>query len=191
MDGFVIDRVSEDPKMVLRLSGRIEAEHIQQLISEISRGTPVTALDPDEVKRISRDSIRFLEDSEAQGTEPRRSHDDACFTLKDSGEPQVLAAKPPFRTPTVLETRPITHHVMLITNENGRFASPVLPQRHEVQDPAATVLHFFRNSISSPDRNRFTRHAGNTYELAIRQASRTTEILTGPDTGRRRQPDYG
>jgi hypothetical protein len=71
VDGFMIERVSEGPHTVLRLSGHIEAEHLQQLRSEIGRGTPVSALDLDEVKLVSRDGICFLEDCEAQGIELR------------------------------------------------------------------------------------------------------------------------
>ena len=67
----MIETVSEGPNTVLRLSGQIEAEHIQQLRSEIGRGTPVTALNLDEVKLVSRDVIRFLGDCEAHGIELR------------------------------------------------------------------------------------------------------------------------
>jgi hypothetical protein len=70
--GFMIERVSEGPNTVLRLSGQIEAEHIQQLRSEISRGTPVNAFDLDEVRLVSRDAIWFLGDCEAQGIELRQ-----------------------------------------------------------------------------------------------------------------------
>lgn len=48
--------------------------------------------------------------------------DEVWLTLKDSGKTQVVSAKPPFRTLTVLETGPITNHVTFITNANGRFA---------------------------------------------------------------------
>ena len=71
MNGFMIERVSEGPNTVLRLSGHIEAEHIQQLRSEIGRGAPANAVDLDEFKLVSRDDIRFLEDCEAQGIEIR------------------------------------------------------------------------------------------------------------------------
>jgi YVTN family beta-propeller protein len=47
--------------------------------------------------------------------------DEVWFTLKDSGKTQVVSAKPPFHTLTVLETGPITNHVTFITNANGRF----------------------------------------------------------------------
>jgi hypothetical protein len=71
VDGFMIERISEGPNTVLRLSGHIKAEHIQQLRFEIGRGSPVNALDLDEVKLVSRDTIRFLEDCEAKGIELR------------------------------------------------------------------------------------------------------------------------
>ncbi len=48
--------------------------------------------------------------------------DEVWFTLKDSGRTQVVSAKPPFSTLTVLNTGPITNHVTLITNSAGRFA---------------------------------------------------------------------
>src|SRR5579864_7045726 len=37
--------------------------------------------------------------------------DEVWITLKDSGKTQVVGAKPPFQTQTVLETGPITNHV--------------------------------------------------------------------------------
>jgi len=48
--------------------------------------------------------------------------DEVWFTLKDTGKTQVVSAKPPFRTLTVLETGSITNHVTFVTNGIGRFA---------------------------------------------------------------------
>ncbi len=48
--------------------------------------------------------------------------DEVWFTLKDTGKTQVVSAKPPFRTLTVLQTGPITNHVTFVTNTKGRFA---------------------------------------------------------------------
>ena len=48
--------------------------------------------------------------------------DEVWFTLKDTGKTQVVGAKPPFRTISVLETGPITNHVTLVTNAKGSFA---------------------------------------------------------------------
>jgi len=58
--------------------------------------------------------------------------DEVWFTLKDSGKTQVVTAKPPFRTLTVLNTGPITNHVTLITNSAGRFAYVSVGGRDEV-----------------------------------------------------------
>lgn len=44
------------------------------------------------------------------------------FTLKDTGKVQVMTAAPPFRVTTTLETGPLTNHVALVDNANGRFA---------------------------------------------------------------------
>ncbi len=48
--------------------------------------------------------------------------DEVWLTLKDSGQTQVVSAKPPFETRWVLQTGPITNHVALVANGQGRFA---------------------------------------------------------------------
>jgi YVTN family beta-propeller protein len=48
--------------------------------------------------------------------------DEVWLTLKDSGKTQVISAKPPFQSLTVLETGPITNHVTFVNNAKGRFA---------------------------------------------------------------------
>src|SRR5216684_6324714 len=70
--------------------------------------------------------------------------DEVWFTLKDSGKTQVVTAKPPFRTLTVLNTGPITNHVTLITNAAGRFAYVTVGGRNE-------VLVYRRGPGSSPN----------------------------------------
>jgi YVTN family beta-propeller protein len=69
--------------------------------------------------------------------------DEVWITLKDSGKTQVVSAKPPFQTLTVLETGPITNHVTFVTNTAGRFAYVTVGGRNE-------VLAFRRDSGSSP-----------------------------------------
>ena len=69
--------------------------------------------------------------------------DEVWFTLKDSGKTQVVSAKPPFHTLTVLETGPISNHVTFITNANGRFAYVSVGGKDE-------VLAYRRNSDSAP-----------------------------------------
>jgi YVTN family beta-propeller protein len=69
--------------------------------------------------------------------------DEVWFTLKDSGKTQIVSAKPPFQTLTVLETGPITNHVTFITNSAGRFAYVTVGARNE-------VLVYRRDPGSSP-----------------------------------------
>jgi YVTN family beta-propeller protein len=44
------------------------------------------------------------------------------FTLKDSGKTQVMSATPPFPILATLDTGPITNHVALVDNADGKFA---------------------------------------------------------------------
>jgi len=69
--------------------------------------------------------------------------DEVWLTLKDSGKTQIVSAKPPFHTLTVLETGAITNHVTLITNAAGRFAYVTVGGRNE-------VLVYRRSPGSSP-----------------------------------------
>ena len=51
-----------------------------------------------------------------------RDGQEVWFTLKDSGKTQVMSAKPPFRILDTLDTGPISNHVALVDNVNGKFA---------------------------------------------------------------------
>ncbi|MGP7978271.1 MAG: YncE family protein [Desulfobaccales bacterium] len=51
-----------------------------------------------------------------------RDGTEVWFTLKDSGKTQVMSAKPPFRILATLDTGPITNHVTLVENAEGKFA---------------------------------------------------------------------
>jgi YVTN family beta-propeller protein len=44
------------------------------------------------------------------------------FTLKDSGKTQVMSGSAPFHILATLDTGPITNHVALVDNANGKFA---------------------------------------------------------------------
>src|SRR5215470_17725932 len=48
--------------------------------------------------------------------------DQVWLTLKDVGKVMVFGAKPPFKALKVLDTGPITNHVNIVRNANGRFA---------------------------------------------------------------------
>src|SRR5579862_4842499 len=69
--------------------------------------------------------------------------DEVWFTLKDSGKTQVVTAKPPFHTLTVLNTGPISNHVTFVTNSAGRFAYISVGGKDE-------VLAYRRDQGSSP-----------------------------------------
>jgi YVTN family beta-propeller protein len=51
-----------------------------------------------------------------------RDGTEVWFTLKDSGETQVMSGQPPFHILATLDTGPITNHVTLVENANGKFA---------------------------------------------------------------------
>jgi YVTN family beta-propeller protein len=51
-----------------------------------------------------------------------RDGTEVWFTLKDSGKTQVMSAQPPFSILATLDTGPITNHVTLVENANGKFA---------------------------------------------------------------------
>jgi YVTN family beta-propeller protein len=51
-----------------------------------------------------------------------RDGTEVWFTLKDSGKTQVMSAQPPFSILATLDTGPITNHVTLVENKNGKFA---------------------------------------------------------------------
>lgn len=65
-----IDRSSDGKSLILRLSGRIQSEHLQQLRVQME-GSPQVALDLQDVKLVDRDVVLFLERCEANGTELR------------------------------------------------------------------------------------------------------------------------
>ena len=67
-----IEKVSDGPFMMLRLSGRLQSEHVVQLRAQIERSTQRVILDLDEVKLVDRDVVRFLGLCEANGVELRQ-----------------------------------------------------------------------------------------------------------------------
>jgi YVTN family beta-propeller protein len=55
------------------------------------------------------------------------------FTLKDTGKAQVVSGEPPFRILATLDTGPITNHVTLADNANGKFAYVTVGGLNEVK----------------------------------------------------------
>jgi anti-anti-sigma regulatory factor len=64
-----IERVSHGQDRILRLSGRLQSEHVEQLKSQIEGSTQRVILDLEEVKLVDGDAVCFLADCEANGVE--------------------------------------------------------------------------------------------------------------------------
>jgi YVTN family beta-propeller protein len=60
-------------------------------------------------------------------------NDEVWITLKDTGKVQVFSAKPPFEQKALLDTGPITNHVNLLNNRNGKFAYVTIGGLNEVK----------------------------------------------------------
>jgi YVTN family beta-propeller protein len=60
-------------------------------------------------------------------------NDEVWITLKDAGKVQVFGAQPPFAQKALLETGPITNHVNLVNNRNGKFAYITIGGSNEVK----------------------------------------------------------
>jgi YVTN family beta-propeller protein len=60
-------------------------------------------------------------------------NDEVWITLKDAGKVQVYEAKPPFTQKALLDTGPITNHVNLVNNRNGKFAYVTIGGLNEVK----------------------------------------------------------
>jgi hypothetical protein len=63
-----IDRGSEGGRTILRLSGRIQSQQLEQLKMQME-GSPEAALDLKDVKLVDREVVRFLGLCELNGTE--------------------------------------------------------------------------------------------------------------------------
>ena len=64
-----IESVSDGRIVVLRLSGRLQAEQVEQLKEQIEKSTMRVILDLSEVKLVDRDAVRFLGTCETNGVQ--------------------------------------------------------------------------------------------------------------------------
>jgi anti-anti-sigma regulatory factor len=64
-----IERLSEGQLTILRLSGRLQSEHLEQLKAQIEGSTQRVVLDLEEVKLVDRDAVCFLAACEVNGIE--------------------------------------------------------------------------------------------------------------------------
>ena len=62
---------SDDDKIVMRLIGRIESEHLHDIRGQIANETGTIVLDLSEIKLVNQAAIRFLRLSEESGIELR------------------------------------------------------------------------------------------------------------------------
>ncbi len=66
-----IERVSDGPETVLRLTGRIESEHVQELKAQIDGNAHRIVLDLEQVRLVDLDAVHFLAICETKGIELR------------------------------------------------------------------------------------------------------------------------
>jgi anti-anti-sigma regulatory factor len=66
-----IEKVSDGPSVLLRLSGRIESQQVQELKAEIDSSKKKFILDLEQVRLVDLDAIHFLAVCEARGIELR------------------------------------------------------------------------------------------------------------------------
>ena len=67
-----IERVLHEQLMILRLSGRLQSEHVEQLKAQIEASTERIVLDLEGVKLVDQESVCFLAACEADGIEVSR-----------------------------------------------------------------------------------------------------------------------
>jgi anti-anti-sigma regulatory factor len=64
-----IERLPEGRLLILRLSGRLQSEHVDQLRAQIEGSTQRVILDLEEVKLVDRDVVSFLAVCETNGVQ--------------------------------------------------------------------------------------------------------------------------
>jgi hypothetical protein len=64
-----IEEGSDGNRTILRLSGRIQSEHLEELTAHIGRNRPAVVLDLEDVTLVDVPTVRFLSICEAEGIE--------------------------------------------------------------------------------------------------------------------------
>ncbi len=64
-----IEKYSDAGRAVLRVSGRISSEHLEELRAELVDAKPGTVLDLEHITLVDVEGVRFLADCEARGME--------------------------------------------------------------------------------------------------------------------------
>ena len=68
---FRSEAVSDGKRTTLRLSGSVQAEHLDLLADELEKHGPGTVVDLDEITLVDLEAIRFLNHCERSGIELR------------------------------------------------------------------------------------------------------------------------
>ncbi len=64
-----IEKITDAQSTILRLIGRIQSEHLDELKTQMERNGPRIVLDLDEATLVDVDVVRFLGTCEKEGTE--------------------------------------------------------------------------------------------------------------------------
>ena len=64
---FKIEKYSDGPSTTIRLVGRMQAEHLEELEKQIRDSGPAITLDMEEVTLVDLECVRFLGSYEARG----------------------------------------------------------------------------------------------------------------------------
>ena len=64
-----IEKAARGQLIILRLSGRMQSEHVEELKAQMEGYTQKIVLDLADVKLVDRDAVCFLADCEANGVE--------------------------------------------------------------------------------------------------------------------------
>jgi anti-anti-sigma regulatory factor len=75
---FKVERTVDGKRVILRLSGRLRAEHLAELKSLIADGGPAVVLDLDDIIQLDVETIHFLRRCRAEGTELRNCSPFIC-----------------------------------------------------------------------------------------------------------------
>jgi len=85
-----IDSTAEGQTRILRLSGRLGAERLEQLKAQIEANGPNVALDLEDVTLIDQDSVSFLATCEANGVQLRQcSHYIRSWITRERGRQEA------------------------------------------------------------------------------------------------------
>ena len=102
------------------------------------------------------------------------------FTLKDTGKVQIVSGEPPFRILATLDTGPITNHVTLVDNANGKFAYVTVGGLNQVKVFRRGTQPQLIATISTGDLPHGIWHSGNSERVYV--GLENSDAVTAIDT---------